>query len=155
MTCQISRDLFQYSWLDGPTKIYKTEGLSSGEPSRTELATLDRCVEYFSLAVNLISYIYLSGGINTDNVRSNRVQRLDTLTGSLLEMPALIQARDSHSSIAINKKLYAFGGMNDDRECEPSVEILDLVRKKAWEKLLEHPSVARRVASVKSINHEK
>ena len=68
-------------------------------------------------------------------------------------MPALIEARDNHSSIAVNKNLYAFGGYNNEREFLPSVEILDLVRNS--QKLLEHPKVARCYASVTLINHEK
>ena len=88
-------------------------------------------VNFFSLAVDSRRYIYMSGGktkISPYNFigYSNRVQKFDTLTGSLEEMPALIQARGGHSSIALVKHLYAFGGRL------PSIEILNLVTKLAW-----------------------
>ena len=52
--CQISTEIYQYSWLvrDNSTKVYKIEGLGSGSPKRAELATLDREVRSFSFAVH-------------------------------------------------------------------------------------------------------
>ena len=63
--CQISSDIFQYQYLDQdiPTKVYRIQDLNIGAPRRTELATLDRRVVWFSLAVYLRRFILLTGGL--------------------------------------------------------------------------------------------
>ena len=60
--CQISFDIFQYSSLERRTKVYRIQDLNLGAPRRTEVATLDRSMLYFSLAVHLRRHIYMTGG---------------------------------------------------------------------------------------------
>ena len=65
-------------------------------------------------------------------------------------MPALINARSAHSSIAIDKHLYAIGGA-----LSAPIEILDLVTKRDWSILLEHHFVNRKHAAVTCISSDK
>ena len=70
-------------------------------------------------------------------------------------MPALIEARYFHSSIAIDKHLYAMGGYISGRECSRWIEMLDLESKQAWQRLLDHDSVQRGSAAVTGISLDK
>ena len=109
---------------------------------------LDMRVEYFSLAGYLKRFIVLTGGKTGNEEYSNIATMLDTLTGSLQELPSLIHARRSHSSIALDKHLYAIGGLADGEFCR-WIEFLDLENKHAWQNLLlQDENVSRAHAAV-------
>ena len=70
-------------------------------------------------------------------------------------MPALIMARKYHSSIAIDKHLYAMGGCIAVGVYSSLIEMLDLESKQAWQRLLNHDSVGREHAAVTGISLDK
>ena len=70
-------------------------------------------------------------------------------------MPALIEARYLHSSIAIDKHLYAMGGGIAGGGYSRWIEMLDLESKQAWQRLLDHDSVQRGYAAVTGISLDK
>ena len=78
----------------------------------------------------------------------------DTVTGKLEELPGLIKARCYHSSIALDKHLYAIGGRSEIGIC-PRIEFLDLETKQDWQELQEHDSFARMTAGVTCISPDQ
>ena len=128
--------------------------MSSDSPTITTIATLDRLIEGFALAVEESRFIFMSGG-NSGNANepSEKVQRLDAKTGLVEEMPTLIQARYNHGSIVTDGILVVLGGcINASLDKSRLIEILNLATKQAWHRLLEHEIVGRSSASVTSIS---
>ena len=111
-------------------------------------------LKFFSLAGYLQRFILQTGGEIKYGEVLNRATMLDTLTGSVEELPGLIQARRDHSSIAIDKHLYAIGGSANGGE-SPWIEFLDLESKQAWQKLLQDEIVARENAAVTCLSPQK
>ena len=93
-----------------------------------QLAPLSRTAVNFSVSVYLRKYLLISGGHNgNQNNAIKSVSMLELTSHKEQALPDLNQARFRHSSIVLDKYLYAIGGLISASQYSSSIESLDMV----------------------------
>ena len=124
---QVDKTLYAFEF-GNPVKAYKFEHIGTSRFHSIELASLQRNLDGFAIAVHAPYDFYLTGGMVTDEVWKYSA-KLD----KWLDMPRMNHARSSHASIVLRNHLYVMGGSYKGG----SIECLLLVPYQRWAVLIE------------------
>ena len=94
--CQIALDIIKFSHenKNTPTEVLRIQNLSSGRPTQTAIPPFKSRIVAFSLDVDKMRDIYISGGFIDDYRKPmTKVQKLNTHIEEYNQIPSLIHAR--------------------------------------------------------------
>ena len=135
-TQQIMNTLYQFSW-GPPIKVFLITGYTQRDNLQIrQLQTLERDIIDFAVAAHSNKLIFLSGGFNKSSNASAEVSAFDVQTSTWRErtaFPNLVQARKSHSSLAIEGKVYVICGYASGIGPLNSIECLNIAEPDAWQ----------------------
>ncbi|XP_069181358.1 gigaxonin isoform X2 [Procambarus clarkii] len=132
---------------DGNTNIYLVDILGSGKHAGAHVRLPPMCFPRIKPALVVEGgYLFALGGISTDRVLQNDVQKYDPVTNSWTLMSPMPFACCSPRIVAHAGKLYVLGGYNNEVELEMSnLEEFDIYSNK-WRTLPSIPNVRRGAA---------